>query len=96
MLFKKFRLNWLQKLLACYWSLFRCNFDSNMPLDGILWLGNMSFCFHITQSFLVAWNYNVLDVVVVKSNLAVKYFNSTTLDNSFMFIIVNLPRPAKH
>ena len=38
----------------------------------------------------------ILDIVVAKSDLAVKYFNNTTLDNSFMFIIVNLPRPAKN
>ena len=40
--------------------MFRCNCDSNMPLDGTLWLSSMSFCFDISRSFLVAWNYKSL------------------------------------
>ena len=34
--------------------------------------------------------------VKAKCKLAVKYFNNTALDNSFMFIIVNLPEPTEY
>ena len=67
-----------------------------MPLDGILWLGSMCFLLSYYSIICSSLKLQNFVVVVAKSNLVVKYFNNAILDNSFMFIIVTLPRPAKN